>query len=206
MTAKTDDPGFLKRWSARKLAPDDAPDTTAPDAGASDAADDVLHDGVPAAPEDGQEGAQANAETPPPDLPDVETLDGESDYSVFLGENVPEDLTRLALRKLWRSDPALANLDGLNDYDTDFTMAGKAAEAVKTAYRVGRGYADDAQLPGETGDDATVHDDVARAEPDVPDGDAADEADVGPDDTPDDTPDTADGDDAADGEDNPRHT
>jgi hypothetical protein len=37
---------------------------------------------------------------------------------------VPEELRRLALRKLWRSDPVLANVDGLNDYDLDYTKLG----------------------------------------------------------------------------------
>jgi hypothetical protein len=35
-------------------------------------------------------------------------------------EGVPEALRNRALRKLWLSDPVLANLDGLNDYDEDF--------------------------------------------------------------------------------------
>ncbi len=53
-------------------------------------------------------------------LPDIDSLDGDSDYTAFLREGVPEDLKHRALRKLWRSDPVLANLDGLNDYDEDF--------------------------------------------------------------------------------------
>ena len=64
----------------------------------------------------------------PKDLPDVETLEKDSDYTPFLAEGVPEALRKLALRKLWASDPILANLDGLNDYDEDFTII----EAMKT--------------------------------------------------------------------------
>ncbi len=60
---------------------------------------------------------------------------------MFLREGVPEHLKRQALRKLWRSDPLLANLDGLNDYDEDFAaLYAAASKAVKTAYRVGRGW------------------------------------------------------------------
>lgn len=69
------------------------------------------------------------AETQPPedeavrpeDLPDIETLDYHSDFTLFLRKGVPEELKRLALRKLWRSDPILACRDGLNDYDQDYS-------------------------------------------------------------------------------------
>jgi len=52
---------------------------------------------------------------------------------------VPERLRRRALRQLWRLNPVLANLDGLNDYDGDFTNAATDAPGVKTAYQVGKG-------------------------------------------------------------------
>ncbi|MEE9194622.1 MAG: DUF3306 domain-containing protein, partial [Alphaproteobacteria bacterium] len=54
------------------------------------------------------------------------TLDKDSDYSVFMKEGVPEQLKKLALRKLWRSDPVFAVLDGLNDYDEDFRIIPEA--------------------------------------------------------------------------------
>ncbi len=74
--------------------------------------------------------ATADSEEPdvPPDLPDIETLEKDSDYKPFLAEGVPEAIKKLALRKLWASDPVLANIDGLNDYDEDFTII----EAIKT--------------------------------------------------------------------------
>lgn len=80
------------------------------------------------------------AADPPADLPDVATLNRESDYTVFLREGVPEEIRRQALRALWRSDPVLANLDGLNDYDEDFTHVRTMSKAVRTAYRVGKGF------------------------------------------------------------------
>lgn len=99
---------------------------------------------VPAAPEaDGEQAtagrppdieAAENAEEPPAeedeetvrieDLPDVETLTYESDFTAFMRKGVPEELQRLALHKLWRSSPVLANLDGLNDYDLDYNKLG----------------------------------------------------------------------------------
>ena len=71
-----------------------------------------------------------------PDIPedlkdfDAEALDAETaDFSRFVKDDVPQDIQRMALRKLWESDGALANLDGLNDYDEDFTPAGVAVAA-----------------------------------------------------------------------------
>ena len=82
------------------------------------------------------EGAEPPAEDTPTiaaeDLPDVESLDKDSDYTPFMQEGVPEALKKLALRALWRSDPVLANLDGLNDYDEDYkTMLDVGAEAMR---------------------------------------------------------------------------
>ncbi len=66
------------------------------------------------------------------DLPDIDSLDKDSDYTPFMQDGVPEALKKLALRALWRSDPVLANLDGLNDYDEDYkTMLDVGAEAMR---------------------------------------------------------------------------
>jgi hypothetical protein len=84
------------------------------------------------APPPAEEGAEAAAaaEDPTAGLPDIETLDRESDYTGFLRAGVPEEMTRRALQKLWRSDPVLANLDGLNDYDEDFVAEMKEGVAI----------------------------------------------------------------------------
>lgn len=73
-------------------------------------------------------------------LPDPDTLGRDDDFTAFLARTVPERLRRRALRKLWLSNPVLANLDGLNDYDEDFTDAASTGKVVKTIYEVGRGY------------------------------------------------------------------
>ncbi len=84
-------------------------------------------DGVPAvAPgEDGPAGGDAA-----PDLPPVDGLDKDSDYTPFLGDGVPEKLARAAMRKLWRSDPIFAFRDGLDDYDEDYTIVETIAKAL----------------------------------------------------------------------------
>ena len=83
-------------------------------------------------------------------------------------------LRRLALRRLWRSDPVLANLDGLNDYDEDFAALHKTgAEAVAAAVRAGRRYARDPAAPADGPAETAAPADPA---PDAP-PDAVDTAD-----------------------------
>ncbi|MDP4990528.1 MAG: DUF3306 domain-containing protein [Marivita lacus] len=72
-------------------------------------------------------------------LPDPDTLEPGQDIAGFMNKAVPERLRRRAMRQLWRLNPVLANLDGLNDYDGDFTNAATDAPGVKTAYQVGKG-------------------------------------------------------------------
>ena len=103
--------GSLSRWSRRKRAGGASPAVGAPAE-------------QPAAPPpvDGER-TEATSETAgqaPADLPDIETLHKDSDFTVFLKEGVPEELKTLALRKLWRTDPVFAHIDGLDDYDEDF--------------------------------------------------------------------------------------
>ena len=136
MTDEIDQKNFLGRWSTRKLGEAESEKTTAPvvlsetDDVESEKVDEIV--------------------APPPDLPDVETLNADSDFTAFLGENVPRDISKLAFKKLWRSDPVLANIDGLNDYDDDFSMVGKVAEIFKSAYQVGKGYQTEEEIAEET--------------------------------------------------------
>lgn len=71
-------------------------------------------------------------------LPDPETLGPGDDFAAFMRAGVPEKFRKVALRRLWRSNPVLACVDGLNDYDEDFRTQA-AGQVVKTAYRVGEG-------------------------------------------------------------------
>ena len=93
--------------------------------------------GFPAAsvPEDGVPAVAPGEDTPAggdaaKDLPPVDGLDKDSDYTPFLGDGVPEKLARAAMRKLWRSDPIFAFRDGLDDYDDDYTIIETIAKAV----------------------------------------------------------------------------
>ncbi|SMM98545.1 hypothetical protein SPONN_2572 [uncultured Candidatus Thioglobus sp.] len=54
------------------------------------------------------------------DMPDIATLDEDSDYSMFMSSEVSNMLKKKALRKLFLS-PSINVLDGLNDYDENYT-------------------------------------------------------------------------------------
>ncbi|MGC8119971.1 DUF3306 domain-containing protein [Marinobacter sp. VGCF2001] len=75
-------------------------------------------------------------------LPDPETIELGTDVTGFMRKEIPDLLRRKALRSLWRSNPVLAVLDGLNDYDEDFTAAGPTIKGAKTLYKVGQGLID----------------------------------------------------------------
>jgi hypothetical protein len=100
-------------------------------------------------------------------LPDIETLGPGSDFKPFLRDGVPAVLKRLALRKLWTSNPAFAVLDGLNDYDENFRVTNVLIDAADTAYKVGKSYFSDAEKDAEVAE---------GAEEDVAEEDAAEEA------------------------------
>ncbi len=72
-------------------------------------------------------------------LPDPQSLEAGDDFAAFLQKDVPEHLRRVALRKLWRSNPVLACVDGLNEYDDDYRAAMLLQGPVQTAYQVGKG-------------------------------------------------------------------
>ncbi|MGR3802902.1 DUF3306 domain-containing protein [Marinibacterium profundimaris] len=74
------------------------------------------------------------------DLPDPDTLDSADDLRRFLGRAVPERLRSRALRRMWRLNPVLANLDGLVDYGEDFNAPEMTRPILKTAYEIGRGF------------------------------------------------------------------
>jgi hypothetical protein len=138
-----DEDGFLERWSRRKRG-----------------------ESVPGAPETETAEAPPRSEVGPDSgdpeviakLPDLDSLTDETDFSAFLQDGVPEALRRQALRRLWRLNPVFANLDGLNDYDEDFSAGGIIAENIKTIYKVGKGYLDDDEA--ETEDEPETKDET----------------------------------------------
>jgi len=156
---KSRDDNFLVRWSRRKQADRGAP-TEQPieetESAATEAGPDSTQAAYSSADHDGrpprETGSGAQPDTIPEDLADVdvEALSYESDFARFLESDVPEALRKRALRQLWRSDPILANVDGLNDYDEDFSDAALAVKVLETAHKIGRGYLENNDDEAET--------------------------------------------------------
>lgn len=157
---------FLERWSRRKLddeeaVADAAEAEAAPEAEASDAVDGEAED--------------TPAEPHPTELIDIETLDYTSDFTQFMAKGVPAAVKRQALRKLWTSNPVLANMDGLNDYE-DIVKTFGIKDIGDTGWKIGRGFLTDEDL-GLT----EPKDEADQTEADEADADmAADAADAGP--------------------------
>lgn len=109
-------------------------------------------------------------------LPDIDSLGPGSDFKAFMASDVPAQLRSLALRRLWRSNPVLANVDGLVDYGEDFTDAATVVENMQTAYQVGRGYRRDPEPEEKPEPEEDL--DVAEegAGPSEEDGDSATDA------------------------------
>jgi hypothetical protein len=85
----------------------------------------------------------------PEDLPDIDSLDANSDFTTFMRPGVPEHLRTLALRKLWRSDPIFSKLDGLVEYGEDYSIPSWPKGTIKTAYQIGRGFVNELEQLGE---------------------------------------------------------
>ncbi|MEO1543639.1 MAG: DUF3306 domain-containing protein, partial [Pseudomonadota bacterium] len=100
---------------------------------------------------DGPEGTDTDGDTPEmldAESIDFEALDFDSDYERFMDSGVNDETRNKALRKLWVSNPILANMDGLDDYCEDYTDAAVCLPKgmMKTAYQFGRGFLNDEEV------------------------------------------------------------
>lgn len=73
------------------------------------------------------------------DLTDPDDLVMGQDIAGFMKAAVPERLRLRAMRRLWRINPVLANLDQLVDHGEDYTNAATVVPGMKTTYQVGKG-------------------------------------------------------------------
>lgn len=96
---KENSEGFLDRWSRLK----------------KDAAQ-------PAQEADLRAPVKIDAGEPPPELPPIEKLTLDSDFSGFFHPKVDEDMRRAALRKLF-TDPHFNVMDGLDIYIDDYSKS-----------------------------------------------------------------------------------
>src|SRR6185437_7125783 len=112
----TEPENFLQRWSQRKLAKGDEASEREPPT-----QDDNKNEKAAAAPQD--VAAAAPAEDKPFDLsslPSIESIDANTDVTVFLRPGVPPELSRAALRRAWSADPAIRDFVGLVENGWDF--------------------------------------------------------------------------------------
>jgi hypothetical protein len=63
------------------------------------------------------------------DMPSVETLNSESDFSMFMSSGVTDKLRNLALKQLFKA-PLFNIRDGLDEYDEDYTFFEKLGDTV----------------------------------------------------------------------------
>ena len=115
------------------------------------------------------------------DMPSLDSLDENSDYSGFLSPGVSEGLRRRALRKLFMS-AAFNVRDGLDDYDEDFTNFEALGDIVTSDMRhQAEAEAERARLAqAEAEQEAPLDDEPGRAEPEpaavAAEGEAAEDA------------------------------
>ncbi len=107
---------FASRWSRRKqqVLQEESQD--------HELVDDVGLEKQPLDPEilREQQLAELNALTDE-DMPDLDTLDEDSDYAGFMSTSVSESLRKLALQKLFHGK-SFNIRDGLDEYDGDYTF------------------------------------------------------------------------------------
>ena len=128
--------GPLRRWARRKreVARENKAADEARERGASRDLSEAAHDGREST-GDASEPAIVEENVPTDeDMPSLDSLDENSDYSGFLSSGVSEGLRRRALRKLFSS--AVFNItDGLDDYDDDFTSFAALGDIVTSDMR-----------------------------------------------------------------------
>jgi hypothetical protein len=113
--ARPNDDSFAQRWSQRKLARRQGAEVATTQT--------KLEPERTPKPEDDDVPVEAVV------LPDIESLDEKSDFSAFLRDGVATELRRKALHKLFHL-PEFNVLDGLNDYDEDYTKFEKLGDTV----------------------------------------------------------------------------
>ena len=143
--AKSDDRGFLSRWSARK---------TQIARGTPVSEDKFDEDGqvdaTGGAEESDEEKALSDAELLEKyELPNPEGINEESGLDQFFDGQTPERLKQLALRRLWRINPFFGVVDEMVEYGEDYTDAATVIDGMQTAYQAGKGYLQKALSPEE---------------------------------------------------------
>ena len=114
----------LSRWSRRKHE--------------AELAEPIAEAALPVENEIEQTALAAEAESQPlltdADMPPIESLNEDSDFSGFMSAGVSDELRNLALRKLFKA-PVFNIRDGLDEYDEDYTTFEKLGDIVTADMR-----------------------------------------------------------------------
>lgn len=126
----SEDKGFLSRWSDRKLSTESAElqSLSAETEQAEGSAGEF-------------EGKSDEEILTILELPEPEALKLGDTVEKFMNGRVPERIRARALRAFWKTNPVLANIDGLDEYCDDYTDAAMIIENMQTIYQAGKGYA-----------------------------------------------------------------
>lgn len=111
-------------------------------------------------------------------LSDPDMMGEGDDFSGFMARAVPERIRLRALRKLWLTNPVLANVDGLVDYGEDFTDAACVIENLQSAYQVGKGMTAHVEEMARQAELAAAGEDAAEVEEAAPEEPVAEEEDL----------------------------
>jgi hypothetical protein len=110
----------LSRWSRRKQ------EAQVREAGAESP---VLDDSTNLASPVSEEIAQTPELLTDADMPEIDSLDEDSDFTGFMSPGVSDELRNIALRKLFHA-PEFNIRDGLDEYDEDYTTFEKLGDIV----------------------------------------------------------------------------
>lgn len=137
---RDEDEGLLGRWAKRKAAVREEAEVEA--ATLAEPEEEVAELPEPE-PETEEEALEQLSEADPElaeqlSAIDIDKLTFDDDFTIFMQKRVPQIIRRRALSKLWLSHPILANLDGMNEYDEDYTQAADAAEMVRKVFEEAR--------------------------------------------------------------------
>ena len=115
----SNDNEFFARWSRRKhqAAADKIRQSKS-----EDTSDDIVSEASVANVQ-----AENGRQFDPARLPSIESLGAKSSIRAFLEAGVPDDLTRVALRRVWSLDPAIRDFVGLSENSWDFNAPGAMA-------------------------------------------------------------------------------
>ncbi|MCU7800078.1 MAG: DUF3306 domain-containing protein [gamma proteobacterium symbiont of Lucinoma myriamae] len=105
------------------------------------------------------------------DMPDLDSLDEDSDYSGFLSPGVSDKLRKLALHKLFHGE-SFNLCDGLDDYDEEFTSFEKLGDIVTAdmRFQLEEEAKRKLQVAAEGGDTSDENDDLTLQDAVCPEG------------------------------------